>query len=210
MTRLCLLRWPAAAALGCAVLLPAAPAYGLACASAPSAAARASAAPRAWAVARPADGRDDPRPPQLAGSAAGAGRQRPGRPVTEAVNPEAALADRPVQLRPEPPPPSLPPPPPARLPDRPQHEHPNQHRPQQQPQEQPQHQPQLQPQSPSRPPSPAADRPETGSPPPSASALGTEPNARAADLAAHILPLGTGFALMGVGLGFIGMRLRRG
>ncbi|MFC9293140.1 hypothetical protein ACFTWH_03275 [Streptomyces sp. NPDC057011] len=42
------------------------------------------------------------------------------------------------------------------------------------------------------------------------SAFGTEPNERAADLAAHILPLGTGFALMGLGLGYLGMRLRRG
>ncbi|MGW7437804.1 hypothetical protein [Streptomyces sp. NPDC054849] len=40
-------------------------------------------------------------------------------------------------------------------------------------------------------------------------AIGTEPNDRAADLAAHILPLGTGFALMGLGLGYMGMRLRR-
>ncbi|AQT73433.1 hypothetical protein [Streptomyces sp. fd1-xmd] len=40
-------------------------------------------------------------------------------------------------------------------------------------------------------------------------ALGTEPNDRAADLAAHILPLGTGFALMGLGLGYLGVRLRR-
>ncbi|MFB7463664.1 hypothetical protein ACFCZ1_09160 [Streptomyces sp. NPDC056224] len=41
-------------------------------------------------------------------------------------------------------------------------------------------------------------------------AIGTEPNDRAADLAAHILPLGTGFALMGLGLGYLGVRLRRG
>ncbi|MEJ8643409.1 hypothetical protein WKI68_22410 [Streptomyces sp. MS1.HAVA.3] len=40
-------------------------------------------------------------------------------------------------------------------------------------------------------------------------ALDTEPNDRAADLAAHILPLGTGFALMGLGLGYMGVRLRR-
>ncbi|MFJ8209948.1 hypothetical protein [Streptomyces sp. NPDC096033] len=43
-----------------------------------------------------------------------------------------------------------------------------------------------------------------------ASALGTEPNERVADLAAHLLPLGTGLALMGLGLGYIGVRLRRG
>ena len=48
------------------------------------------------------------------------------------------------------------------------------------------------------------------SPPPAVNALGTEPNERAADLAAHLLPLGTGFALMGVGLGYLGMRLRKG
>ncbi|MCX5178143.1 hypothetical protein [Streptomyces virginiae] len=49
------------------------------------------------------------------------------------------------------------------------------------------------------------------SPPPSVvTALGTGTNDRAADLAAHILPLGTGFALMGLGLGYLGVRLRRG
>ncbi|MCM9080704.1 MULTISPECIES: hypothetical protein [Streptomyces] len=49
------------------------------------------------------------------------------------------------------------------------------------------------------------------SPPPTVvRALGTGPNDRAADLAAHILPLGTGFALMGLGLGYLGLRLRRG
>ncbi|MFG2876057.1 hypothetical protein ACGFYU_13795 [Streptomyces sp. NPDC048337] len=47
-------------------------------------------------------------------------------------------------------------------------------------------------------------------PPEVISAYGTEPNERAADLAAHMLPLGTGFALMGLGLGYLGMRLRRG
>ncbi|MYT19969.1 hypothetical protein GTW69_06640 [Streptomyces sp. SID7760] len=41
-------------------------------------------------------------------------------------------------------------------------------------------------------------------------AIGTGRNERAADLAAHILPLGTGFALMGLGLGYLGMRLRKG
>ncbi|NEC93337.1 hypothetical protein G3I71_48170, partial [Streptomyces sp. SID12501] len=44
----------------------------------------------------------------------------------------------------------------------------------------------------------------------SVTAIGTGPNERAADLAAHILPLGTGLTLMGLGLGFMGMRLRRG
>ncbi|MFI7352916.1 hypothetical protein ACIBTP_03110 [Streptomyces avidinii] len=47
-------------------------------------------------------------------------------------------------------------------------------------------------------------------PPSVVTALGTDTNDRAADLAAHILPLGTGFALMGLGLGYLGMRLRRG
>ncbi|WP_150208803.1 hypothetical protein [Streptomyces venezuelae] len=205
MTRLRLLRWPAAAALGCAVLLPAAPAYGLACApaspfaSAAAVASTASAVARAalaGAPARTAELRDDPQPP-LAGSAAGAGRKRPGRPVTEAVNPEAALAPRPLPLRPE----ALPPPAQALPPAQP-------------PQERPQ-----QPRKPHRPghpqQPPSQDLPWTGTgtgtgTPPPAAALGTGPNARAADLAAHILPLGTGFALMGVGLGFIGMRLRRG
>ncbi|MEW2412377.1 hypothetical protein AB0953_01415 [Streptomyces sp. NPDC046866] len=47
-------------------------------------------------------------------------------------------------------------------------------------------------------------------PPHSVTAFSTEPNERAADLAAHLLPLGTGFALMGLGLGYLGVRLRRG
>ncbi|ARE75564.1 hypothetical protein B6R96_17675 [Streptomyces sp. Sge12] len=47
-------------------------------------------------------------------------------------------------------------------------------------------------------------------PPSVVTALGTDANDRAADLAAHILPLGTGFALMGLGLGYLGVRLRRG
>lgn len=56
-----------------------------------------------------------------------------------------------------------------------------------------------------------APTPPTPPTPPTAviRAIGTEPNDRAADLAAHILPLGTGFALMGLGLGYMGMRLRR-
>ncbi|MGW6846946.1 hypothetical protein [Streptomyces sp. NPDC054958] len=49
------------------------------------------------------------------------------------------------------------------------------------------------------------------SPPPAVvTTLGNGTNDRAADLAAHILPLGTGFALMGLGLGYLGVRLRRG
>ncbi|MFB7265123.1 hypothetical protein ACFCXH_23640 [Streptomyces nojiriensis] len=71
------------------------------------------------------------------------------------------------------------------------------------------------PQAQSPPPPPTPPRPTAAvaapSPPPSVvTALGTAPNDRAADLAAHILPLGTGFALMGLGLGYLGMRLRRG
>ncbi|MGT2529321.1 hypothetical protein ACU4GG_21020 [Streptomyces nojiriensis] len=103
---------------------------------------------------------------ELAGSAAGAGRERPGRPPGEPADPELTVASRPLPARPrtEPTHPA-PPPPPAAVPT---------------------------------PPAPAAVR-----------ALGTEPNERAADLAAHILPLGTGFALMGLGLGYLGVRLRR-
>ncbi|MGW8779673.1 molybdopterin-dependent oxidoreductase, partial [Streptomyces sp. NPDC055796] len=62
-------------------------------------------------------------------------------------------------------------------------------------------------------PPPPASRPSPPgppSPPPVVTAIGTGPNERAADLAAHILPLGTGFALMGLGLGYLGMRLRKG
>ncbi|MFD9356697.1 hypothetical protein [Streptomyces sp. NPDC060031] len=99
---------------------------------------------------------------ELAGSAAGVGRERPGRPATAPANPETVIAARPVPLRP----------PPAR------------------------------PVTPT--PSAAPSPPDTGT------ALAAEPNDRAADLAAHILPLGTGFALMGLGLGFMGMRLRKG
>ncbi|MEY2231286.1 MULTISPECIES: hypothetical protein [Streptomyces] len=73
------------------------------------------------------------------------------------------------------------------------------------------------PRAPVRPRAEPSPRPPTGtavaapSPPPSVvTALGTGTNDRAADLAAHILPLGTGFALMGLGLGYLGVRLRRG
>ncbi|WP_330297496.1 hypothetical protein [Streptomyces sp. NBC_00503] len=97
---------------------------------------------------------------ELAGSAAGSGRERPGLPVTEPANPETVLAARPVPARPRT--------------------------------------------------EPVRTAPEVSSTPAPVSALGTEPNERAADLAAHILPLGTGFALMGLGFGFMGMRLRRG
>ncbi|MGW7455091.1 hypothetical protein [Streptomyces sp. NPDC054787] len=128
-------RWLACAALVTAALLPAAPAAAT----------------------------DEPHG-ELAGSAAGAGRERPGRPAGEPPNPEMVVAARPLPARPRPERAS--PPPVAPLPSPTPHE---------------------------------ATR-----------ALGTEPNERAADLAAHILPLGTGFALMGLGLGYLGMRLRRG
>ncbi|MFE2145956.1 hypothetical protein ACFXA3_30220, partial [Streptomyces sp. NPDC059456] len=52
--------------------------------------------------------------------------------------------------------------------------------------------------------------PDPRRPPSAVTAIGSGPNERAADLAAHILPLGTGFALMGLGLGYLGMRLRKG
>lgn len=59
-----------------------------------------------------------------------------------------------------------------------------------------------------RPAAPPKPRPTPS--PGATTALGTAPNERAADLAAHLLPLGTGCALMGVGLGYLGARLRRG
>lgn len=121
--------------------------------------ARAAASPPSPAPVADGAGRvfDD-----LAGSAAGAGRDRPGRPAGEPANPDTVLAAHPVPVRPR-----------------------------------------------TEPPDPPAPVPAT-SPPPVVSALGTEPNERAADLAAHLLPLGTGFALMGLGFGFLGVRLRRG
>ncbi|MET9885344.1 hypothetical protein ABZZ20_19855 [Streptomyces sp. NPDC006430] len=102
---------------------------------------------------------------ELAGNAAGVGRERPGRPAAEPPNPETVLASRPFPVRPRIRPTATAPPPLAQPPP---------------------------------------------SPPPAVTALGTERNERAADLAAHILPLGTGFALMGLGLGYLGVRLRRG
>lgn len=68
--------------------------------------------------------------------------------------------------------------------------------------------PQARPTPPAPPPTPPPPA-VAPSPPGQVTALGTEPNDRAADLAAHILPLGTGFALMGLGLGYLGVRLRR-
>ncbi|MBT1182515.1 hypothetical protein HET69_00435 [Streptomyces sp. CJ_13] len=188
--------WLASAVLAAAVLAPV-----TACAVAPGTPGRIALSPvspfgaAAFAPVPGAGAPDDAGPvgdvPQeayeeLAGSVAGAGRERPGWPVAEPANPETVLASRPLRLRPrqepaEPPP--LPPPPPT---------------------------------APSRPSAPPARpvRPVVPSPSPEPSrpafAQGTEPNGRAADLAAHILPLGTGLALMGLGLGFMGMRLRRG
>ncbi|MFJ4775327.1 hypothetical protein [Streptomyces sp. NPDC088762] len=149
--------WPACAALAVAALVPAAAACAAPRAAAPGTA--AAVAPRA--VAPRAAPVDDP-DPELAGSPAGVGRERPGRPVGDPANPEMLVASRPLAARP----PHTEPPPPA----------------------------------------PRA----TPSPPEAVTALGTGPNERAADLAAHILPLGTGCALMGIGLGYLGMRLRRG
>ncbi|MEV7519175.1 hypothetical protein [Streptomyces sp. NPDC091371] len=139
-------RWLACAALAAAALAPTAPAYAYAWHLAP--------APRAAAPAPP-----DDTPRELAGSAAGVGRDRPGRPAGEPANPELVVAARPLPVRPR-----------------------------------------TEPQEPVR---------TEPTPPAPISALGTEPNERAADLAAHIMPLGTGFALMGLGLGYLGMRLRR-
>ncbi|MFB7052815.1 hypothetical protein ACFCXT_06685 [Streptomyces vinaceus] len=202
-------RWLAGAAVAAAALSPAAPAASAAAAAAASAASALSAPhpARAPAAAPKADETDpgaDPDPvadvpheayEELAGSVAGVGRERPGRPASEPANPETVLAARPLlPVRPHhrPAPEEVP----AR-PDRPGHpnrpDRPGDH--------------------PDRPADPASP-PPVGQPPPSpppvVTAIGTGPNERAADLAAHILPLGTGFALMGLGLGYLGMRLRKG
>ncbi|MFF4420257.1 hypothetical protein ACFY04_05620 [Streptomyces sp. NPDC001549] len=155
--------WLACAALAAAALAPTASA---------SAGPFLTPARQAAAPAAPASP-DDPYE-ELAGSVAGVGRERPGRPVGEPANPELMVASRPLPARPR-----------TGLAD---------------------------PTEPTattpRPPTAAVAAPS----PPSAvvDALGTGTNDRAADLAAHILPLGTGFALMGLGLGYLGMRLRRG
>ncbi|MFJ3974500.1 hypothetical protein [Streptomyces sp. NPDC090021] len=114
---------------------------------------------------------------ELAGSAAGVGRERPGRPVGEPADPELLIASRPLPVHPR----TEPTPPPVT----------------------PSARPPL--------PPPPVSRPSAADPTvrDTVSALGTQPNDRAADLAAHILPLGTGFALMGLGLGYLGIRLRR-
>ncbi|MGZ9932186.1 hypothetical protein ACXNSR_20210 [Streptomyces sp. NC-S4] len=161
--------WLACAALAAAALAPTASAYaGPFLAPAPQFAAPASP--------------DDPYR-ELAGSAAGVGREHPGRPAGEPADPELTVASRPLPVRP---PRAEPTPPPAPSPRAPQ-----------------------------TPRAPWAPRPTSAvaapSPPSSVvTTLGTAPNDRAADLAAHILPLGTGFALMGLGLGYLGVRLRRG
>ncbi|MFD7624444.1 hypothetical protein ACFV7Q_00110 [Streptomyces sp. NPDC059851] len=150
---------PAVAALLAAALSPAAPAASASLLAAPSA-----SAPRAPDPADDAPGEEWYG--KLAGSVAGVGRVRPGRPAAEPANPEAVLASRPfLPARPRPVPPTPPPPEPP----------PAQH-------------------------TPADPYPTL--------AAGT--NDRAADLAAHLLPLGTGFALMGLGLGYLGARLRKG
>ncbi|MFE0604014.1 hypothetical protein ACFW2T_29630 [Streptomyces sp. NPDC058892] len=177
-------RWLACAALAAAALAPAASAY-----AGPPAPAHPDRTPvhrtpvhrvapstdraahLAAARTEEADGGDDARE-ELAGSAAGVGRERPGRPAGEPADPELLIASRPLPVHPrtEPTPPAPPPP------------------------------------SPPVPPRPTAAPTARDA----VTALGTEPNDRAADLAAHILPLGTGFALMGLGLGYLGVRLRRG
>ncbi|MFE9842335.1 hypothetical protein [Streptomyces goshikiensis] len=185
--------WLASAVLAAAVLAPL-----TACAVAPGAPGRIALSPlppfgaAAFAPVPGAGAPDDGGPvgdvprgayEELAGSVAGEGRERPGWPVAEPANPETVLASRPLRLRPRQEP-AEPPPLPPTAPSRPS----------------------AQPARPVRPvvpsPSPEPSRP--------AFAQGTEPNGRAADLAAHILPLGTGLTLMGLGLGFMGMRLRRG
>ncbi|MFF4318448.1 hypothetical protein [Streptomyces sp. NPDC001568] len=143
----------------------------------------ASAAPGAAAPTVTGRTTDAPGGPweELAGSAAGEGRERPGRPAAEPASVDVAPVSRPLR--------------PAR-PLRPGH-----------------------PVRPAQPPGEPVVPPEVApeprphavpSPPSSVTAIGTGPNERAADLAAHMLPLGTGLALMGLGLGFMGMRLRRG
>ncbi|MFJ3962265.1 hypothetical protein [Streptomyces sp. NPDC090036] len=149
--------WLACAVLAAAALAPTASAHaGPLLVPARHAPARHAAAP--------ATQDDDPHE-ELAGSVAGVGRERPGRPVGEPANPELMAASRPLPVRPRTEPTARPLPTTAV----------------------------------------AAPTPQEV-----VSALGTGPNDRAADLAAHILPLGTGCALMGLGLGYLGVRLRRG
>lgn len=171
-TRIRPTRLLACAALAAAALATAAPAaHALTAPGAAAAATAAAAVPAAPAHRRlpvggpsgdePPPERPDPAYGDLAGSAPGAGRERPGRPVTDPVNREAMVATRPLAVRPR-----------------------------------------------TRPAAPP--KPEPTPTPGATTVLGTAPNERAADLAAHLLPLGTGCALMGVGLGYLGARLRRG
>ncbi|THA84011.1 hypothetical protein [Streptomyces sp. A0592] len=171
--------WLACAALAAAALAPAASVHAgpLAPAHADRTHAHRAAPPAAQPLRNAADEGDegDDAREELAGSAAGVGRERPGRPVGAPADPELLIASRPLPVRPRteptPPPPPPSPPPPQR---------------------------------------PSAAAPTArDSVTALDTALDTEPNDRAADLAAHILPLGTGFALMGLGLGYLGLRLRR-
>ncbi|MFD7784501.1 hypothetical protein ACFV4Q_15605 [Streptomyces nojiriensis] len=170
--------WLACAALAAAALAPTASASaGPFLAQARQVAAPAAPASPALPASPASPASPDDPYEELAGSVAGVGRERPGRPVGEPANPELTVASRPLPVRPpraEPTPPAPPTPPPAPPPR----------------------------------PTGAVAAPS----PPSAvvTDLGAAPNDRAADLAAHILPLGTGFALMGLGLGYLGVRLRRG
>ncbi|MFD6230185.1 hypothetical protein ACFWFZ_25420 [Streptomyces sp. NPDC060232] len=188
-------RWLACAALAAAALAPAASAHAgplspahphrtpaeHAAQHAAQAARMAQAAREERTAAFERDESDDADAhEELAGSAAGVGRERPGRPAGEPANPELLIASRPLPVRPRTEPtPSAPSAPSAPPPQRP-------------------------PQAQAR---PTAATPTVRD---TVTSLGTEPNDRAADLAAHILPLGTGFALMGLGLGYLGVRLRRG
>ncbi|AZM89989.1 hypothetical protein [Streptomyces sp. W1SF4] len=167
----------AGAALAAAALLAAAPASATP-ARTPALAAPAFPGRAAWV---PAVAGEVPQEAyeELAGSAAGVGRERPGRPADAPPDPGLAAASRPVR-----------PVPPAR-PLQPAHERPEPVAPR---------------------PDPVPDPSATGTAPAPTpvTALGNEPNERAADLAAHLLPLGTGLALMGLGIGYMGVRLRRG
>ncbi|WP_042801216.1 hypothetical protein [Streptomyces sp. C] len=177
----------AGAALAAAALLAAAPASATP-ARTPTVAAPALPGRAAWAhLPAVAAGVPQEAYEELAGSVAGVGRKHPGRPADALPDPGLAVAARPVR-----------PAPPAR--------------PLQPAQERPE---------------PVAPRPDPVTSPSAAgtapgtahatahatapvTALGNEPNERAADLAAHLLPLGTGLALMGLGIGYMGVRLRRG
>ncbi|CAM5244038.1 hypothetical protein [Streptomyces avidinii] len=163
--------WLACAALAAAALAPTASAY----AGPLLAPARHAAAPVPALALAPAPAPPDGPYEELAGSLAGVGRERPGRPVGEPADPELTVASRPLPVRPRTEPT---PPPDAAVPS-------------------------------PHPPLPLPPQADPQRPPSVVTALGTDTNDRAADLAAHILPLGTGFALMGLGLGYLGMRLRR-